>query len=105
MTTLKVSIDPDRCVGYGRCAAVAPGLFMIDEDTTKAFFDEEEIERATPKTIFAAARACPTQAISVEQFGRRVYPLILAPMASEIARRLSDVSDEEDASGDDLERR
>jgi ferredoxin len=87
--TLKVTIDPDRCVGYGRCAAVSPGLFMIDEDTGKAYYDEQEIESATPKSIFAAARACPTQAISVEQFGRRVFPQILTPMPADIQRQLA----------------
>jgi ferredoxin len=93
--TLKVSIDPSRCVGYGRCAAVAPGLFMIDQDTNKAFFEEDDLLDAKPKAIFEAARACPTQAITIEQFGRRVYPQILAPMASEVARQLAE-SDTED---------
>jgi len=92
--TLKVSIDPARCVGYGRCASVAPGVFMIDQDTNKAFFDEDEILDAKPRTIFDAARACPTQAITIEQFGRRVYPQILAPMASDIARQLAELEDE-----------
>lgn len=78
---LKVTIDPRRCVTYGRCAAVAPGVFMIDEDTNKAYFDENEIESTTAQKIFAAARACPTQAVQVEQFGRRVYPQVLTPMA------------------------
>jgi len=96
--TLRVTIDPDRCVGYGRCAAVAPGVFMIDEETNKAFYDEEEILGATPKSIFAAARSCPTQAIIVEQFGRRVFPQILAPMAGDIARKLA-----EQGEGDDSE--
>ena len=72
--SLQVSIDPNRCVGYGRCAAVSPGVFMIDDETGKAYFEEDEIERATAATIFGAARACPTQAISVEQFGRRDLP-------------------------------
>ena len=93
--TLHVTIDPDRCVGYGRCAAVTPGVFMIDEDTGKAYYDEQEILGATPKSIFAAARACPTQAIVVEQFGRRVFPQILSPMASEVARKLADTPDED----------
>jgi ferredoxin len=93
--TLHVTIDPDRCVGYGRCAAVSPGVFMIDEDTGKAYYDEQEILGATPKSIFAAARSCPTQAIVVEQFGRRVFPQILAPMASEVARKLADVPEDE----------
>ena len=93
--TLHVSIDPDRCVGYGRCAAVSPGVFMIDEDTGKAYYDEQEILDATPKSIFAADRACPTQAITIEQFGRRVFPQILTPMASEIARKLADTPEED----------
>jgi ferredoxin len=83
---LQVTIDPKRCVSYGRCAAVSPGLFMIDQETTKAYFEEEDIETAAPQTIFAAARACPTQAIQIYQFGRRVYPQILTPMHGEIQR-------------------
>lgn len=94
--TLEVSIDPARCVGYGRCAAVSPGLFMIDQDTTKAYFDESEMLAAKPKSIFEAARSCPTQAITIAQFGRRVYPQILAPMANEIARQLADTQNEGD---------
>ena len=30
--------------------------------------------------LFAGARACPTQAIIIEQYGRRVFPTILTPM-------------------------
>jgi len=80
---LDVRIDPDRCVRFGKCASVAPGIFMLDEDTAKAYFDEETLATADPKMIFAAARACPTQAIQVHQFGRRVYPQILTPMVGE----------------------
>lgn len=94
MNTLNVRIDPDRCVGYGRCAAVAPGVFMIDEDTNKAYFEEDEIGDATPKTIFTAARSCPTQAIIIEQFGHRIYPQILEPMPGEIARQLNEANED-----------
>ncbi len=80
---LEVKIDPSRCVTYGRCAAVAPGVFMIDEDTNKAYFEEDDIEHVSAQTIFAAARACPTAAIQIAQFGRRVYPQILTPMPGE----------------------
>lgn len=90
MSTIKVTIDPDRCVGYGRCAAIASGVFMIDEDTTKAYYDEDEIQRTPPKTIFAAARSCPTQAIVIEQFGRRIYPQVITPMPGEVARKLAE---------------
>jgi ferredoxin len=77
---LDVRIDPKRCVAYGRCAAIASGAFQIDQETRKAFIDEEELEEVTTQQIFAAARACPTQAISIEQFGRRLYPQVVPPM-------------------------
>ncbi len=92
-----VTIDPDPSVGYGRCAAIAPGVFMIDEDTGKAYFEEDEIASAPTKTIFAAARACPTQAILVEQFGRRIYPQIVTPMPAEVQRRLAEQAEDESA--------
>jgi ferredoxin len=95
MTTLKVRIDPDRCVGYGRCAAVSEGVYLIDDETGKAYIEEAELDRATPRAIFAGARACPTQAITVEQFGRRIYPQILPPMPAEIQRQLREIAERE----------
>jgi ferredoxin len=94
---LRVTIDPDRCVGYGRCATVGTGVFMIDEDTNKAYFDEESLATAPPATVFSAARACPTQAIIIEQFGRRIYPQVLAPLPSDIQRQLQDAEESDDA--------
>jgi hypothetical protein len=43
----------------------------------------ENPDDATVEQLFAGARACPTQAIIIEQFGRRVYPVILTPMFGE----------------------
>jgi ferredoxin len=99
VNTLNVTIDPDRCVGYGRCAAIAPGVIMIDEDTGKAYYDEDAMQSTPAKVVFGAARACPTQAIIVEQFGRRIYPQILEPMPSEIARRLREAGAGDDEQG------
>jgi ferredoxin len=92
--TLKVTIDPDRCVGYGRCAAIAPGTFVIEQDTNKAELDDEGFQQATSHSIFAAARACPTQAIVVEQFGRRMYPQVIAPMPADIQRQLREAAED-----------
>jgi ferredoxin len=92
---LKVTIDPARCVANGRCTVVAPGLFMIDQDTSKAYYEEEELADAPAKAVFAAARACPTQAIIVEQFGRRVYPQVLSPLPAEIQRQLREMAEED----------
>ncbi|HEX3302205.1 MAG TPA: ferredoxin [Thermomicrobiales bacterium] len=76
-TGLRVTVDPRRCVANGKCTYAAPGVYVIDEETGIAYVDDEE--RATVENLFAGARACPTDAIIIEQYGRRVYPRILAP--------------------------
>jgi ferredoxin len=73
-----VKIDPRRCIANAKCTTAAPGIYVLDEETGVAVL--ENAEDATVEQLFAGARACPTQAISIEQFGRRVFPQILTPM-------------------------
>ena len=75
---LKVTIDPRRCIANAKCTTAAPGIYELDEETGVAVLADPD--NATVEQIFAGARACPTQAIIVEQYGRRVYPRILPPM-------------------------
>ncbi len=75
---LRVYVDPKRCIANAKCTAAAPGIFVLDEETGIAYIENEE--RATVEQFFAAAKVCPTQAIIIEQFGRRVFPRILTPM-------------------------
>lgn len=75
---LNVIIDPNRCIANAKCTTVAPGIFVIDDETGVAVLADEE--NATVEQLFAAARICPTQAIIIEQYGRRMYPQILSPM-------------------------
>jgi ferredoxin len=75
---LRVWIDPNRCIANAKCTTAAPGVYVLDEETGVAMLENEE--RATVQQLFAGARACPTQAIIIEQFGRRVFPRILPPM-------------------------
>lgn len=75
---LEVWVEPTRCLSIGNCAAAAPGIFELDQETMKA--ECVDFENATVQQLFAAARSCPTQAIIIEQYGRRVYPQILTPM-------------------------
>lgn len=74
----RFSIDPKRCIANAKCTTAAPGIYVLDEETGVAVI--ENADDATVEQLFAGARACPTQAIIVEQFGRRVYPTILTPM-------------------------
>lgn len=75
---LVVRIDPRRCIANAKCTTAAPGIYVLDEETGVAVLENEE--GATVAQLFAGARACPTQAITIEQFGRRVFPQILTPM-------------------------
>lgn len=86
-----VWIDEKRCVANAKCTYAAPGIFTLDEETGVAMIENEDI--ATIEQFFAAARACPTQAIIIEQFGRRVFPKILTPMFGD--KKPDDPSDPE----------
>jgi ferredoxin len=76
---LNVFIDPHRCIANAKCTVAAPGIYTLDEETGVAVLHDED-GSATVQQIFAGARACPTQAIIIEQHGRRVFPQILTPM-------------------------
>ncbi len=75
---LEVWVDPNRCIANAKCTTVAPGIFVLDDETGIAVLADEE--NATVEQLFAAAKICPTQAIIIEQYGRRVFPQILTPM-------------------------
>jgi ferredoxin len=77
----RVYIDPNRCIANAKCTTAAPGIYVLDEETGAAVI--ENAVDATLEQLFAGARACPTQAIIIEQFGRRVFPTILTPMFGE----------------------
>lgn len=77
----KVWIDEKRCIANAKCTYAAPGIFALNDETGIAEIENDDI--ATIEQYFAAARACPTQAIIIEQFGRRVFPTILTPMWGE----------------------
>lgn len=80
---LQVRIDPKRCIANAKCTTAAPGIYVLDEETGIAVLENED--EATVEQLFAGARICPTQAIIIEQYGRRVFPQILTPMFGEEA--------------------
>jgi ferredoxin len=73
-----VRIDPRRCIANAKCTTAAPGVYVLDEETGVAVL--EGVDDATLAQVFAGARVCPTQAITIEQYGRRVFPQIVTPM-------------------------
>jgi ferredoxin len=63
---LDVEIDRDRCMGSGHCVFGAPGAFDLDDDQVAFVLDPAG---APEDQVVAAARTCPTRAITVRRDG------------------------------------
>ncbi|GGP43971.1 ferredoxin [Streptomyces melanogenes] len=62
---MNISIDGDRCIGSGQCALTAPGVFTQDDDGFSELLPGRADGGGDPM-VREAARACPVQAISLE---------------------------------------
>lgn len=60
---MKVTLDVERCEGFGSCVLTAPDFFDLDEDTNTAVLLDDEPSDATRKDVEQAVRACPVSAI------------------------------------------
>lgn len=63
---LEVEIDRDACMGSGNCVYEAPGVFDLDDDGISTVL---KVGGAAEEQVLAAARKCPTKAISVRRDG------------------------------------
>lgn len=62
MACIHIEIDRDVCMGSGNCVYEAPGAFDLDDDSISVVIDP----RGAPEDkVRAAARKCPTGAITV----------------------------------------
>lgn len=70
---VRVRVNPDLCVGTGNCEAIAPRVFSLGP---RGKAEVRTPEREMPEKMRAAARACPTRAIILEDeiTGERLYP-------------------------------
>lgn len=63
-----ISIDAGKCMGHGRCYAVAPGLLADDEE---GFVAQRGQTWQIPEELLATARlaagACPEGAITIAE--------------------------------------
>ena len=63
---MRVSVDPDLCIGTAECIRLVPGAFLIDK--ARGVSEPTDLaETADPARLAEAARACPTHAITVER--------------------------------------
>ena len=65
MPTLKVKVDPERCQGHARCAALAPELFRLDDLGNAREIGDGTVGEALVEKAYLAKSNCPEMAIEV----------------------------------------
>lgn len=61
-----VSVDPDRCVGHGRCYTLAPDIFDADE-VGHSIVRVAEVSGELELHASTGAQDCPEDAITLSQ--------------------------------------
>ncbi|HEX9443504.1 MAG TPA: ferredoxin [Candidatus Binatia bacterium] len=70
---MKITVEREKCEGYGKCVQAAPKVFKLDEKFISVVLDPKG---DSDEKILLAARICPTKAIILEEegTGKRVFP-------------------------------
>lgn len=78
---VEITVDQEKCMGFGSCVIVAPSVFRLDEEATGAFRSHAKLDvidegGADADTITLAAQSCPTNAIILKsrKTGCQIYP-------------------------------
>ena len=59
---MKLTLDRDRCEGYGLCTEAAPLLMHLDDDG-ELVLDHPDVPASATATAEAAVRVCPVAAL------------------------------------------
>lgn len=63
---MKIAVDADRCMGHGRCYAVAPDLLTYDEEGFVTIRGQAiDVPTDQEDAAREAVEACPEQAVSL----------------------------------------
>jgi ferredoxin len=73
MSRLRVSVNSGKCQAYGRCTAIAPGVFTPGLDGKATVL---QADGAPDEVVIKAARSCPYRAITVtvDATNEQVFP-------------------------------
>lgn len=61
---VRITVDFDKCQGYGQCCFEAEDVFQLDADGNLQF--TAEVDDSKRESVESAADVCPMQAITVE---------------------------------------
>ncbi len=64
---MKVTIDPEKCCGYGECVVVAPDLFKIGDDNRAHLLRDGELSGRGAELAREAHYSCPVEAIDIAE--------------------------------------
>jgi ferredoxin len=62
---VRVTVDPDLCVGHGRCYALAPEVFAPDDYGHCVIVVADDLAADLEAVARAGADACPEHAITM----------------------------------------
>jgi ferredoxin len=61
---MRITVDRDKCQGYGQCEFEAPDVFHLDDTGTSV--PAADVDESLRADVERAADVCPMQAITVE---------------------------------------
>lgn len=64
---MRVTVDGDRCCGFGACVELMPELFRLRDVDGLAQAASETVDDEQGGSVLDVAKACPTEAIKVER--------------------------------------
>ena len=62
----KIKVDRSKCAGIGRCEALAPRIFQVDEDGLLHLIQGEDVPADAQADVMEAIAQCPMSALSRE---------------------------------------
>ena len=62
---MKVTVDPDKCQGHGRCFALAPDLFDLDDYGTSSVIGDGTVPPDREAIVRLVAANCPEFAVEI----------------------------------------
>ena len=62
---MKITVDPDRCVGSAYCQRIAPATFDLGDDGIAVVLDADAAGAGAAAAAREAEASCPAMAISV----------------------------------------
>ena len=70
---MKITVEREKCEGYGKCVQAAPKVFKLDEKFISVVLDPKG---DGDDKILLAAKICPTKAIILEEegSGKKIFP-------------------------------